>query len=112
MIGLPPALFRSNQSGYYLSRMLRFLSRVAFISNLFLIPVLLIHHVPAFARWDAGLISFMVIITYFVALPLNVFLNLWLLILLLQKRKSGIPIWLQIANGLFLLLQIYYFQFT
>ena len=92
--------------------MLRFLSRVAFISNLFLIPVLLIHHVPSFRQWDAGLISHIVITAYFIALPINVLVNAWLLILLIKRKKAGVPQWFRIANALFLLLQLYYFQFT
>lgn len=92
--------------------MLRFLSRVAFISNLFLIPVLLIHHVPSFGQWDTGLISHIVITTYFIALPINVLVNAWLLIRLIRRKQVGVPHWLQIANALFLVLQLYYFQFT
>ncbi len=94
------------------SCMLRFLSRVTFISNLFLIPVLLIHHVPSFRHWDEGLVSHIVITTYFIALPVNVLVNAWLLITRMANKQSSIPLWLQIANALFLLLQIYYFQFT
>jgi hypothetical protein len=97
---------------FIFSGMLRFLSRVAFISNLFLIPVLLIHHVPSFRQWDAGLISHIVITAYFIALPINVLVNVWLLITKLTNKKTGIPLWLQVANALFLLLQLYYFQFT
>ena len=92
--------------------MLRFLSRVAFLSNLFLIPVLLIHHVPSFRQWDAGLISHVVITAYFIALPINVLVNAWLLLLLIRRKQAGVPHWLQIANFLFLVLQLYYFQFT
>jgi len=92
--------------------MLRFLSRVAFISNLFLIPVLLIHHVPSFRQWDAGLTSHIVITAYFIALPINVLVNAGLAILLIQRKPAGVPQWLQVANALFLVLQLYYFQFT
>jgi hypothetical protein len=92
--------------------MLRFLSRVAFISNLFLLPVLLIHHVPSFAHWDATLVSHLVVTAYFIALPVNIVVNAWLLILRVQGKQSGIHRWLQVANALFLLLQVYYFQFT
>lgn len=92
--------------------MLRFISKVAFLASLFLIPVWLIHYVPALSRWDAGVISHMVITVYFIALPLNLLIYLWLLVLVILKKKSGVPQWQQIANGLFLIAQLYYFQFT
>lgn len=70
------------------------------------------HHVAAFQTWDTDLVSHMVITVYFIALPINLLVNGWALLLYLQKKPSGIPRWLRVANALFLIAQIYYFQFT
>jgi len=86
--------------------LLRFLSRVAFICNVCFLLV-------SFSQWlpqlpDNALTSDLIVMGWMVALVVNVFVNVILLILLCigQLKKTGIRSWLLIVNFLFFTAQI------
>lgn len=92
--------------------MLRFLSKVAFLTNLAFALVFAMHWIKGIEKWDQSLVSHLVITAYFVATTTTLAINIWTLILLIRRKQVNIPRWLQVANALFLILQIIYFQFT
>jgi len=91
------------------STWLTFLSRVAFLCNLFFLATVILH----FRNYvtDQAAVSTIVIIGYFLSLFLfNPLVNITYLILLIRKKKlfAVVPAWLVIANFIFLLLQLLY----
>jgi len=85
---------------------LRFFSRVAFICNLCFLGALIvlrIDHPP-----DGELISLMIVIGFVLAVVINVIVNLCYGIALLRRKplRNFIPLWLIIANFLFLIPQL------
>lgn len=90
----------------------RFLSRVAFLCNLVFLLVTIMHFVPNLQRWDADLVSHLAVTGYFVAIPFTIFVNIYWLFLYLRKKNMNVPLWLRLANLVFLILQILYLQFT
>jgi hypothetical protein len=91
-------------------RFVLFLSRIAFICNifsLFAIVVLWKNIITAQA-----VVSTIGIIGYFLAVVFNPLVNFLYLVLLLRKKLFiNIPGWLVIANFIFLLLQLQYILF-
>jgi hypothetical protein len=86
-------------------RLFRLLSRVAFICNICFL-------LTAFVLWlpnppEGNLISTIIVLGYFLAIVINVLLNLSLLILFALGKLSAprIPIWLLIVNFLFFIIQ-------
>jgi len=86
-------------------RLLRFLSRVAFICNICFLLATLTRFLP---MPDNGLTSNIIILGYLLSIMLNVLVNTILLLLLLfgRLRRSGVPIWLLIINFIFFIIQI------
>ena len=104
--------------------LLRTFSRLAFICNIcFLLAVLLryIPHPP-----EGELVSTIIVLGYFLAILVNIVVNLWLLVLLLfrgtRRRRAAAeqqsplegglrrrlpPRWLMIVNLLFFLVQLF-----
>ena len=85
---------------------LRFLSRVAFICNLCFLLM-------SFSQWlpqlpDTALTSDIIVMGWIVAISVNIFVNLALLLMLLARRlrKTGIPAWLMIVNFIFFACQL------
>ncbi len=70
------------------------------------------HFVPNLQRWDADLVSHLAVTGYFVAIPFTIFVNIYWLFLYLRKKNMNVPLWLRLANLVFLILQILYLQFT
>jgi len=70
------------------------------------------HWIKGTDKWDQALVSHLVITAYFIATPLNVILNICIIVLHAKRKTVPVEKWLQIANALFLILQIIYFQFT
>lgn len=89
-------------------RLFLFLSRIAFVCNLFFLPVLLLHFVNYLP--SQVLQSVFIVIGYFMAVIINPLVNLCCLIFLLLKRNffTHVPKWLVLVNFIFLLLQIGY----
>jgi hypothetical protein len=89
-------------------RWVLFLSRVAFICNLFFL-------IAAFLQWtlfiqDETAVSTIVIMGYFLAVfVFNPLVNVIYLILWIKKKLLQVmPKWLVLANFIFLLLQIFF----
>jgi len=92
-------------------RWLLFLSRVAFICNLFsLLSIVLLW--KTFIEQQV-VVSIIAIIGYMLALFFNPLVNLIYGILLIAKKplKDFVPKWLVVANFIFLLLQLQYIFF-
>ncbi|HVK97887.1 MAG TPA: hypothetical protein VM368_08720 [Flavisolibacter sp.] len=89
-------------------RWLLFLSRIAFLSNVFFALAVSIQIID----WirNPELVSTILVIGYLLAAIFNPLVNLlYILFLPLGRRKlKEIPTWLMIANFLFLVLQIFY----
>ena len=89
-------------------RKLLFLSRVAFVCNIFFVISFSIQ----LTNWikNEQVKSSVVVIGYVMALPLNFLINLFYLIMILRRKKltESIPVWLITANILFLVIQILY----
>ena len=87
-------------------RLLRFLSRVAFICNVCFL-------MASFIQWmpnppEGPLVSMVILLGYVLSVIVNWVLNLTVLVLLLARRlrKAQIPAWLLIVNMLFFIIQI------
>jgi hypothetical protein len=89
-------------------RWLYFLSRLAFICNLFFLLAVSIQ----LTDWisNADITATIALIGYFLVLMINPLLNLLYLLLFLLRKKfwTVIPSWLITANIMFLVLQIFY----
>jgi hypothetical protein len=86
-----------------------FLSRVAFICNVFFgLAVLVKMGLPL---RDEAMVSTIVIAGYFLVALFNPLVNIVYLVLLLRKKLAQLPRWLVVANFIFLLLQIQYIFF-
>ena len=84
------------------------LARIAFICNLFFIPVFLLH----FGNFITHpvFVSFLIIVGYLLALLINPLLHICYFVLLLLKRNLwvAVPKWLLATNFIFLLVQVFY----
>ena len=89
-------------------RWLLFLTRLAFICNLFFLLAVSLQLSRWFQNQDAE--ALVIIIGYFMAALVNPVANICVLFLLLQDRikLAAVPRWLLFSNGLFLILQIIY----
>ena len=92
-------------------RWLLFLSRIAFICNLFFLLTVLL-------QWrnvggNDAVISTIIIIGYVFAIVVNPFVNIFYLFMLMRKKPllQRLPKWLVLANFIFLLLQLQYLLF-
>ena len=91
-------------------RLVRFLSRVAFICNICFLLVSLLRYVPA--PPDNALMSDIIVLGYLGPIAVNLFVNVIVLILFLLGRigSSGSPRWLLITNFVFFVIQIFLFN--
>jgi hypothetical protein len=91
-------------------RLLRFLSRLAFICNICFLLVSLLRYVPA--PPDNALVSDIIVLGYFGPIAVNLFVNVIVILLFLLRRvwASGVPRWLLITNFVFFVLQILLFN--
>ena len=85
-------------------RLVRFLSRVAFICNICFLVASFTQWLPALP--DNALTSDIVILGYVVAIIVNLVVNSIVLILLPFGKLRSVPVWLLIVNGLFFIAQI------
>lgn len=85
-----------------------FLSRVAFICNVFFLLAFSLQ----VSKWltNAEVVSIILMIGYVLVLLVSPLVNLCYLLLLLMRKKfrEVIPAWLITANVLFLIMQIFY----
>lgn len=92
-------------------RWLLFLSRIAFICNLFFLLTVLL-------QWrnlggNEAIISTIIIIGYVFAVLVNPLVNIFYLFMLIRKKQlfQTLPKWLVLTNFIFLLLQLQYLLF-
>ena len=92
-------------------RWLLFLSRIAFICNLFFLLTVLL-------QWrnlggNDAVTSTIIIIGYVFAILVNPLVNIFYLFMLIRKKPvfQKLPKWLVLANFIFLLLQLQYLLF-
>ncbi|MDQ3682592.1 MAG: hypothetical protein M3352_05910 [Bacteroidota bacterium] len=92
-------------------RWLLFLSRIAFICNLFFLLTVLL-------QWrnlggNDAVISTIIIIGYVFAILVNPLVNIFYVFMLIRKKPllQRLPKWLVLANFIFLLLQLQYLLF-
>ena len=87
---------------------LLFLSRTAFISNIFF----LIAFSLRLSNWiqNEQIISTVIVIGYLLVALFNPVVNVLYVVLLIfaRRRLKPIPLWLIVANALFLIMQIFY----
>ena len=90
-------------------RLVRFLSRVAFICNICFLLATFTQWLPALP--DNALLSDIIILGYLVSVLINVLVNLVVLVLLLigRLRASAVPRWLLVVNAVFFIVQIILF---
>jgi len=91
-------------------RLLRLLSRVAFICNICFLLASFIQYIPNPPQ--GAWVSTGIVLGYMVSILVNVVVNCWLIVLLLGKRlrTSGVPVWLLIVNGVFFMVQLFLFS--
>ena len=87
-------------------RLLRLLSRVAFICNICFL-------LASFVQWlpnppEGGVVSMIIILGYLLAILVNTLVNVWVIALFVARRliKDAVPTWLLIANFLFFSIQL------
>ena len=87
-------------------RVLRLLSRVAFICNICFLLASFIQWIPN--PPEGEIISVIIVLGYLLSIFINALVNVWVLAALLTRRlRHGmIPTWLLIVNGLLFILQI------
>ena len=79
-------------------RVLRLLSRVAFICNICFLLASFIQWIPN--PPEGGLVSLVIILGYILSMLVNAVVNVWMLTALATRRlKTGmVPLWLLIVN--------------
>ena len=87
-------------------RVLRLLSRVAFICNICFLLASFIQWIPN--PPEGELVSVIIVLGYLLAIFINTMVNIWVGLSLLTRRlRHGmVPLWLLIVNALFFILQI------
>ena len=89
-----------------------FFSRVAFISNVCFVVVWVLRYYPILKQGQPGeFVSLVLILGILIAFLLNIVVNLFVLVFMLQRKAVWklFPGWLIITNFLFLLPQIILF---
>jgi hypothetical protein len=87
-------------------RWLLFLSRVAFICNLFFLLAISLQ----MSNWlqQQDMVATIVLVGYFMVAIFNPLVILLYLVAAVRRRLSSVPAWLVIANFIFLFLQLAY----
>ncbi|MEP7318852.1 MAG: hypothetical protein ABI921_08915 [Panacibacter sp.] len=88
-------------------RFLLLLQRVTFICNLLFIFCIIMLFVgnPIASQ---GIQSIVIILGYIVSLILGFVVNLWEVILLLNRKHSAVPVWLRTFNFVLFVIQLIY----
>ncbi len=87
-------------------RKLLFLSRLALICNVLFLVCLLMQRMQGFEGY-ADINGMVIILGWFISPLLNLFACFSYVFVLAKKKQMPIPVWLVLANSLFLLLQIF-----
>jgi hypothetical protein len=88
-------------------RKLLFLNRLALICNILFIVCLVFQRTKDIIP-SQDLKGLIIILGWFVSFFLDLVANIWLGILLINKRSIGVPKWLLVTNLLFLMIQFFY----
>ena len=84
-----------------------FFNKLAFFCNLFFVASVVLHRL--LPGYNTALTGTVFIIGYFLALLVNPVVQVWALLLLAGPRRHLVrPVWVWIANFVFLLLQLLY----
>jgi hypothetical protein len=94
----------------YFMRWLSFFARVAFICNLFFILCLLLRHTHF--TIPPGFNEFVIITGWVLSVFINAIFALWVAVVALNKKETGIPRWLLVVNLFLFLFQIFYRVFS
>ncbi|MDP4151291.1 MAG: hypothetical protein Q8927_01925 [Bacteroidota bacterium] len=88
-------------------RLLRSLSRVAFICNICFLITVLQRYLPH--PLEGEVIQTILVMGFFLGAIVNILLHVPLIIMFLigRIRRTGVPVWLLIVNFLFFIAQIY-----
>ena len=91
-------------------RLLLFLHRVTFICNLlFLLCIVILYTHNFIESRDAQ--SYIIILGFVVSFILGLAVNLWEVILLLNRKHSIIPVWLRTFNFVLFIAQLFFYHF-
>jgi hypothetical protein len=87
-------------------RLLRLLSRVAFICNICFLLATFVQYLPD--PPEGGLVSMIIILGYLLAILVNTLVNVWVIGLFISRRlrASLVPTWLLIVNFTFFAIQL------
>ena len=85
---------------------LLFTARLAFLCNLLFLICVIIQRTHDFIH-QADISNIIIILGWMLAPFLNLGVNIWHVILLFKKSAIRLPLWLGLANLLFLLAEIY-----
>jgi len=86
-------------------RLLRLLSRVAFICNICFVLTSLEQYLPKVPEGDVA--STIIVLGYIMAILVNILVNCWLLAAwVFKKGPLDVPAWLWIVNLIFLIIQL------
>jgi len=88
-------------------RLLLFLQRVTFICNLLFLLCLIILYAGNFIE-NYETQSLIIILGFVGSLILGLIVNLWEVILLLNRKHSAVPVWLRTFNFILFVAQIIY----
>lgn len=88
-------------------RKLLFLNRLALICNILFIVCLVFQRTKDIIP-SQDLKGLIIILGWFLSFILDLVANIWLGILLVNKRAIGVPKWLLVTNLLFLIIQFFY----
>lgn len=86
-------------------RLLVLLQRMAFLCNLLFLVCVIIMYSQNFIS-SKELQSYIIILGFVVSFLLNVIVNIWEAILLLNRKKSATPAWLRTSAFIFFIVQI------
>lgn len=85
---------------------LLFTARLAFLCNLLFLICVIIQRTHDFIH-QADISNIIIILGWMLAPFLNLGVNIWQVIMLFKKSAIRLPLWLGLANLLFLLAEIY-----
>lgn len=86
-------------------KQLRFTAQIACICNLLFLVCLTIQRTSNFIH-EPAINSIVIILGWMIAPFLNLVLNIWIGLLLVNKKQIGLPLWLSWFNFLLLIIQI------
>ena len=91
----------------FIMRLLLFLQRITFICNiLFLLCLIMLYTKDIIT--GQGIQNYIILLGWVASIVLGIIVNLWEVILLLNRKPSATPVWLRTCNFIFLITQLLY----